>query len=121
MKMMTIRTIWTIKKGDFNELRKHFKEINWEQELTEKDVDAQYSKFCEIYKAGVSKYIPHQREKVKKLNEWFNHASVVQWLARLTTNPRAPVRIPAGAVGAKLTQLSILPFGLVGKWVPGET
>ena len=32
-----------------------------------------------------------------------------------------PGSILAGAVGAKLTQLSILPFGLVGKWVPGET
>ena len=32
-----------------------------------------------------------------------------------------PGSIPAGAVGAKLTQLSILPFVLVGKWIPGET
>ena len=41
--------------------------------MTETDVDTQYSRFCDIYKAGVLKHIPHQREKMKKINEWFNH------------------------------------------------
>ena len=44
--------------------------------MTGTDVDTQYVKFCEIYKAGVSKHIPHQREKMRKLNEWFDHHCV---------------------------------------------
>ena len=64
------------KKGNYKELREQFKGMNWEQELAETDVDTQYSKFCEIYKASVLRHIPHQREKVTKLNEWFNHHCV---------------------------------------------
>ena len=64
------------RKGDYIKLKDHFKGINWEQELTETDVDTQYLKFCDIYKAGVLKHIPYQREKVKKVNEWFNHDCV---------------------------------------------
>ncbi len=46
--------------------------------------------------------------KIKELKE--THASVVQWSARLATNPRARVRIPAWAVSAQPTQLVIHPF-----------
>ena len=45
---------------------------------------------------------------------------MVQWLARLTMNPLARVRSQTKAVSAQLTQLFILPNGLVDKWVPSE-
>lgn len=38
----------------------------------------------------------------------------------LTMIPRTPVRIPARAVGVGVTQLSVLPLGLLDKWVPGD-
>ena len=46
---------------------------------------------------------------------------VPQWLARLTMNPLAQVISQTRAVRAQLTQLFILPKGLVDKWVPWET
>ena len=42
-------------------------------------------------------------------------ASVVQWLARLTTNPLAQVRFQTMVVGAQFIQLFILPNWYLGK------
>ena len=50
----------------------------------------------------------------------FLSTSVMLWLARLTTNPLARARSRARAIGSKLTQLFILPNGLVDKWVSRE-
>ena len=47
-------------------------------------------------------------------------ASVVQWLACLTTNPLAGVRSQTKAVSTQLTKLFILPNGLVDKWILKE-
>ncbi len=38
--------------------------------LDEKDVNNQYSVFCEKYKEGVSKFIPLQKEKKKGGHDW---------------------------------------------------
>lgn len=53
------------KWGDYEEVRKNFIEVSWEQELTATDVDTHYLEFCGIYKTGVLK-------QVKKLNEWLS-------------------------------------------------
>ena len=46
---------------------------------------------------------------------------MVQWLAHVTTNPPTQVRSRPREVGAQLSQLFILPNGLVDKWAPGKS
>ena len=58
---------------------------------------------------------------LKNLNPSMLYSSLVQWLACLTMNPLARVQSWTRAVSAQLTQLFILPNGLVDKWVPRET
>ena len=52
---------------------------------------------------------------------WGWGRTVVQWLARLNTNPLARVRSWTRIVSTQLTQLFIPTNGLVDKWVPRET
>ena len=49
------------------------------------------------------------------------YTPAVQWLACLATNPWARVRPQTKAVSADPTQVFILSFGLVNKWVPRAT
>ena len=62
LKRKTIKFSWTINKRENNEDYENImKKFNLEQELKESDLETQYFKFFEIYKAGVFKLILHQQ------------------------------------------------------------
>ena len=76
---------------------------------------------CEtVKKEGGSEIVQVEGRYISIIVHYLIFCLPQKWLAHLAANPRAPVGISAAAVGAKLTQVSILPFVLVDKWVPAE-
>ena len=53
---------YNYKKGDYIGLKEYFKKVNWERDLTIKDINLQNTKFRDIYNEGIDKFIP----KVKR-------------------------------------------------------
>ena len=64
------------KKGKFNELRKYFKEVDWNEELKDADINNQYKQFCDIYKRGIDMYIPKFKEKKKYRKNWLDEKCI---------------------------------------------
>ena len=65
---------YNYKKGDYIGLREYFKKVNWERDLTIRDINLQNTKFRDIYNEGIDKFIPKvkQRNSPEDNKPWFN-------------------------------------------------
>ena len=60
------------KKGNYLDLRRHFKEIDWEKALEDENINKKYTNFCNIYNTTIDKYIPQRKINTWKEKQWFN-------------------------------------------------
>ena len=63
---------YNYKRGDYRSLKDFFDSINWETLMNDENLDVQYSKFCEIYKKGVEKFISKFKIDARNCQKWFN-------------------------------------------------
>ena len=60
------------KKGNYLELRRIFKEINWKKALEHENINDKYRKFCDIYNTAINKTIPQRKTEIWREKQWYN-------------------------------------------------
>ena len=69
---------FNFRKGNYKGLKEHFKEIKWEEELNLDNINDQYTKFCDIYKMGVNKFVPYKKlSGIRRKNQWMDGRCMV--------------------------------------------
>ena len=60
------------KKGNYQELRRHFKDVDWRKALEDGNLNNKYANFCDIYNAAINIFIPQKKMETWKEKQWFN-------------------------------------------------
>lgn len=59
-------------KGNYGLRSTFLRDINWDYDLQNKDIDIHHERFCEIINDGMAKCIPKCKSRYKQIKRWFN-------------------------------------------------